>query len=172
MSTHRSVYQQYLSSTTWNTRHHLRRHCGGRRKQDFIDNESWAPLARFFKYGTAKPEVQYREYGAKYAYAYEQNSIKKENKVSGHLIEHTIVTGMDSTDYYGFAQLHQGAVKLCNDIGTYSNYQLDYVQRKAFYGNPMLRTVSFTDLYGAGAASATAASTSRCKTPASPIVRT
>ncbi|MBP3251492.1 MAG: leucine-rich repeat domain-containing protein [Prevotella sp.] len=120
------------------------------RKQDFLDNESWAPLARFFKYGTAKPEVQYREYGASYAYAYEQNSIKKENKVSGHLIEHTIVTGMDSTDYYGFAQLHQGAVKLCNDIGTYNNYQLDYVQRKAFYGNPMLRTVSFTDLYGAG----------------------
>ena len=120
------------------------------RKQDFLNNESWAPLARFFKYGTAKPEVQYREYGASYAYAYEQNSIKKENKVSGHLIEHTIVTGMDSTDYYGFAQLHQGAVKLCNDIGTYNNYQLDYVQRKAFYGNPMLRTVSFTDLYGAG----------------------
>ena len=121
------------------------------RKQDFLDNESWAPLKRFFTYSNAQPKTQYREYGAQYAYAYEQNSIKKEHKVSGHLIEHTIVAGMDERDYYGFAQRHQGAVKLCNDIGTYNNYQLDYVARKAFYGNTMLRTVSFTDLYGAGA---------------------
>ncbi len=118
------------------------------RRQDFLDNESWAPLAKYFTYSNAQPVTQYREYGANYAYAYEQNSIKKENKVSGHLIEHTIVTGMDEVDYYGFAQRHQGAVKLCNDIGTYNNYQLDYVARKAFYGNSMLRTVSFTDLMG------------------------
>ena len=121
------------------------------RKQDFLDNESWAPLERFFIYGNAVPDTPLREYGAAYAYAYENNSIKKENKVLGHLIEHTIVAGMDERDYYGFAQRHQGAVKLCNDIGTYNNYQLDYVARKAFYGNNMLRTVSFTDLYGAGA---------------------
>lgn len=118
------------------------------RKQDFLDNESWEPLKKYFSYANAQPVTQYREYGANYAYAYEQNSIKKENKVLGHLIEHTIVTGMDTET--NFIDEHQGAVKLCNDIGTYNNYQLDYVARKAFYGNNRLRTVSFTDLYGWG----------------------
>ncbi len=118
------------------------------RKQDFLDNESWAPLKRFFTYGRAVPDTPLREYGASYAYAYENNSIKKEHKVGGHLIEHTFVAGMDERDDFGFCQRHQGAVKLCNDIGTYNNYQLDYVAKKAFYGNTMLRTVSFTDLYG------------------------
>ena len=118
------------------------------RKQDFLDNESWAPLKRFFTYSRAVPDTPLREYGASYAYAYENNSIKKEHKSGGHLIEHTFVAGMDERDYYGFCQRHQGAVKLCNDIGSYNNYQLDYVAKKAFYGNTMLRSVSFTDLYG------------------------
>ena len=117
------------------------------RKQDFLDNASWAPLERFFIYEDAKPEDKYSEYGANYAYAYEQNSIKKEHKERGHLIEHTIVTGPDDKFITG----HQGAVKLCNDIGTYNNYQLDAVMPKAFKGNQNLRSVSFTDLYGFGA---------------------
>lgn len=117
------------------------------RKQDFLDNESWAPLKRFFTYQSAVPADKYSEYGAKYAYAYEQNSIKKENKVQGHLIEHTMVTGPDNDFITG----HQGAVKLCNDIGVYNNYQLDEVMAKAFKGNKNLRSVSFVDLYGAGA---------------------
>ena len=121
------------------------------RKQDFLDNASWAPLKRFFRYEDAKPEGKYSEYGAKYAYAYEQNSIKKEHKVRGHLIEHTIVVGPDDEDDYEFIKEHQGAVKLCNDIGTYNNYQLDEVMPKAFKGNQNLRSVSFTDLYGFGA---------------------
>ena len=117
------------------------------RKQDFLDNESWAPLKRFFTYQSAVPADKYSEYGANYAYAYEQNSIKKENKVNGHLIEHTIVTGPDNDFITG----HQGAVKLCNDIGVWNNYQLDEVMAKAFKGNKNLRSVSFVDLYGAGA---------------------
>ena len=117
------------------------------RKQDFLDNDSWAPLKRFFTYQSAVPADKYSEYGAKYAYAYEQNSIKKENKVQGHLIEHTMVTGPDNEFITG----HQGAVKLCNDIGVYNNYQLDEVMAKAFKGNKNLRSVSFVDLYGAGA---------------------
>jgi hypothetical protein len=114
------------------------------RKQDFLDNASWAPLEKYFVYKSATPVNQFAEYGANYAYAYDMNSIKKENKVSGHRIEHTIVTGPDDE----FIQGHQGAVKLCNDPGRYNNYQLDYVVPKAFYGNTHLRTVSFTDLYG------------------------
>ncbi|MBO4849294.1 MAG: leucine-rich repeat protein [Prevotella sp.] len=116
------------------------------RKQDFLDNASWAPLERYFTYTSAKPKTEYCEYGAQYAYAYEMNSIKKENKVNGHLIEHTIVTGPDDD----FIKGHQGAVKLCNDIGRYNNYQLDQVMPGAFKGNQLLRSVSFTDLYGLG----------------------
>ncbi len=117
------------------------------RKQDFLDNASWAHLKRFFTYQSAVPENKYREYGVNYAYAYEQNSIKKQHKVMGHLIEHTIVTGPDND----FITNHQGAVKLCNDIGRFNNYQLDMVMPQAFKGNKYLRSVSFTDLYGLGA---------------------
>ena len=121
------------------------------RKDDFLANDSWKPLERFFVYESATPAAKYSEYGAKYAYAYEQNSIKKEHKERGHLIEHTIVVGPDDEDDYEFIREHQGAVKLCNDIGVYNNYQLDEVKAEAFKGNQLVRSVSFVDLYGAGA---------------------
>ena len=114
------------------------------RKQDFLDNASWAPLEKYFTYKSAAPVTQHTLYGAQYAYAYEMNSIQKVEEVQGHKVEHTIVTGPDNE----FIQDHQGAVKLINDLGNYNNYQLDYVVPMAFYGNEYLRTVSFTDLNG------------------------
>ena len=117
------------------------------RKDDFLASESWKPLEKFFVYESALPAEKYSEYGAKYAYAYEQNSIKKEHKETGHLIEHTLVVGPDNDFITG----HQGAVKLCNDIGVYNNYQLDEVKAEAFKDNKNVRSVSFVDLYGAGA---------------------
>ena len=114
------------------------------RKQDFLDNASWAPLEQYFTYESAAPVTQHTLYGAQYAYAYENNSIQKVNKVQGHKIEHTIVTGPDNE----FIEGNQGAVKLLNDLGNWNNYQLDYVAPKAFYGNEHLRTVSFTDVNG------------------------
>ena len=118
-----------------------------KRKQDFLDNESWKPLERFFTYEEALPETQYQEYGGNYAYAYENGTTQKVNKVSGHKIEHTIVTGAHDS----FLNEHQGALKLCNDIGVWNNYQLDAVTTKAFKGNQNLRVVNFTDLKGTGA---------------------
>ena len=117
------------------------------RKQDFLDNESWKPLAPYFVYEEAKPKTQYQEYGGNYAYAYENGTTQKVNKVSGHKIEHTVVTGADNE----FLNDHQGALKLCNDIGVWNNYQLDAVTTKAFMGNENLRVVNFTDLKGTGA---------------------
>lgn len=114
------------------------------RKDDFLENESWKPLEKYFTYQSAQPAAKYNEYGAQYAYAYEQNSIKKEHKENGHLIEHTLVVGADNDFITG----HQGAVKLCNDIGTYNNYQLDEVMAEAFKDNKNLRSVSFVDLLG------------------------
>ena len=117
------------------------------RKEDFLASESWKPLQRFFKYESAQPAATESVYGAKYAYAYEMNSIKKEHKAQGHLVEHTLVVGADDDFITG----HQGAVKLCNDIGVWNNYQIDEVMAEAFKGNLNLRSVSFVDLYGAGA---------------------
>ena len=117
------------------------------RKDDFLESQMWAPLKRFFTYEDAKPEAKFKEYGGQYAYSYENNSILREHKVGGHLIQHTVVVGADNE----FISGHQGALKLCNDIGSWNNYQLDAVFRKAFYGNENLRVVNFTDLYGQGA---------------------
>ena len=117
------------------------------RKQDFLDNESWEPLKKYFTYRNAVPGAKYNVYGGQYAYSYENNSIKREHKVSGHLIEHTEVIGADNK----FLDEHQGALKLCNDIGQFDNFQLDAVHPGAFKGNDHLRVVNFTDLYGAGA---------------------
>ena len=118
-----------------------------KRKQDFLDNESWKPLKQYFVYQDAQPKTQYQEYGGNYAYAYENGTTQKVNKVSGHKIEHTVVTGADNDFLTG----HQGALKLCNDIGVYNNYQLDAVTKQAFMGNENLRVVNFTDLKGTGA---------------------
>ena len=114
------------------------------RKQDFLDNASWAPLEKYFTYKSAAPVTQHTLYGANYAYAYEMNSIQKVEEVQGHKIEHTFVTGPDND----FIEGNQGAVKLINDLGNFNNYQLDYVAPKAFYGNKHLRSVSFTDVNG------------------------
>jgi len=117
------------------------------RKQDFLDSESWAPMKQFFVYEAAKPATQYTEYGGNYAYAYVNGTTQKVHKVGGHKIEHTVVTGADDK----FLTEHQGALKLCNDIGEWNNFQLDAVAHSAFRGNQNLRVVNFTDLYGKGA---------------------
>lgn len=114
------------------------------RKEDFLNNDSWAPLEKYFSYSEAKPEEQYNEYGCRYTYAYEYGSVQRVNKVNGHKVEHTVVIGPDN----GFIDNHKGAIKLCNDIGSYNNYQLDAVYHGAFKNNQNLRRVLFTDLYG------------------------
>ena len=118
-----------------------------KRKKDFLDSESWKPLEQYFSYQDATPKTQYQEYGGNYAYAYENGTTQKVNKVNGHKIEHTVVTGADDS----FLNDHQGALKLCNDIGVWNNFQLDAVTTKAFMGNQNLRVVNFTDLKGSGA---------------------
>ncbi len=114
------------------------------RKEDFLNSESWAPLKEYFSYREAKPKTQYTEYGCNYAYAYDYGSVQRVHKVEGHKIEHTVVTGSD----WDFLNKHKGAIKLCNDIGVFNNYQLDAVYRGAFRNDLNLRRVLFTDLYG------------------------
>ena len=112
------------------------------RKDDFLFNESWAPYERYFTYESAAPKSRWPEYGGMYGLAYENGSVQKVHKASGHKIEHTLVTEPDDQ----FLTQHSGALKLCNDIGIWNNYQLDAVISKAFYGNKKVTTVNFTDL--------------------------
>ena len=114
------------------------------RKDDFLASESWKPLAKYFTYreAVAKNGSTLNNYGAWYAYAYEQNSIKKEHKKDGHLIQHVFANQADND----FLEDHNGALKLTVDIGSYNNYQTDYVRSGAFRGNQNLRYVNFTDL--------------------------
>ena len=121
------------------------------RKQDFLDSESWKPLEKYFIYDSARPASHYNEYGAQYAYAYENGSVQKVHKVNGHKIEHTVVVGATVKENEYLLSKHQGALKLCNDIGEWNNFQLDAVKAGAFKGNKDLRVVNFTDLYGQGA---------------------
>ena len=112
------------------------------RKDDFLFSESWAPYERYFTYESAAPKSRWNDYGSWYGLAYESGSVQKVHKASGHKIEHTLVTEPDDA----FLERHGGAVKLCNDIGIWNNYQLDAVVSKAFYGNKKVTTVNFTDL--------------------------
>ncbi|MCR5131830.1 MAG: leucine-rich repeat domain-containing protein [Prevotella sp.] len=125
------------------------------RKQDYLDNASWAPLEKFFVYESAKAATAYREYGGAYAYVYANGSVKKVHKVQGHKVEHMVVVGSssDQGDDHDdtFLADHSGALKLCNDIGEWNNFQLDAVRAGAFKNNQQLRSVYFTDLYGSGA---------------------
>lgn len=117
------------------------------RKDEFLASESWKPYERFFQYREAVPAngSTLNNYGAWYAYAYEDNSIQKESANEGHRIQHVLVNNPD-TD---FLKNHNGALKITVDIGTGNNYQTDYVRTGAFRGNQMLQYVNFTDLdYG------------------------
>ena len=117
------------------------------RKDDFLASESWKPYERFFQYREAVPKngSTLNNYGAWYAYVYEENSIKKESSKDGHTIQHVLVNNPDED----FLKDHNGALKITVDIGTGNNYQTDYVRTGAFRGNQKLQYVNFTDLdYG------------------------
>ncbi len=114
------------------------------RKDDFLASESWKPYERFFQYREAVPKngSTLNNYGAWYAYVYEENSIKKESSKDGHNIQHVLVNNPDDN----FLDNHNGALKITVDIGSSNNYQTDYVRTGAFRGNQKLQYVSFTDL--------------------------
>ena len=114
------------------------------RKDDFLASESWKQYERFFQYREAVPKNGSRlnNYGAWYAYVYEENSIRKESAKDGHTIQHVLVNNPDND----FLDGHNGALKITVDIGATYNYQTDYVRGGAFRGNSHVKYVNFTDL--------------------------
>ena len=114
------------------------------RKDEFLASQSWKQYERFFQYREAVPAngSTLNNYGAWYAYAYEDNSIQKESSSQGHKIQHVLVNNPD-TD---FLKDHNGALKITVDIGSVNNYQTDYIRTGAFRGNQDVRIVNFTDL--------------------------
>ena len=114
------------------------------RRQDFLDDEMWNKYKRFFVYEGTNENTEYTEYGVNYNYYYDNNTTQRVSKVSGHKIEHLTAISADNK----FLDEHQGSMGLMNDIGSFNNYKLDLVKKKAFAGNDHLKTVSFWDLNG------------------------
>ena len=114
------------------------------RKQDFLDNESWARYKRFFAYEDVPDKVEYTEFGVKYGYVYKNNTTKLEERISGHTIDHLYAIGPDD-DYI---KDNNGALGFFNDIGSWNNYKLDYAKEGAFRKNQNVRSVSFWDVAG------------------------
>ena len=114
------------------------------RKDEFLASESWKQYERFFQYREAVPKngSTLNNYGAWYAYVYEENSIRKESAKDGHTIQHVLVNNPDED----FLDDHNGALKITVDIGASNNYQTDYVRGGAFRGNSHVKYVNFTDL--------------------------
>ena len=117
------------------------------RKQDFLDDEIWRNYKRFFVYEDVKEETEYTEYGVNYGYYYDKNTTQRVSKVKGHKIEHLTAVSADNK----FLDEHQGSMGLFNDIGSFNNYKLDFISKKAFAGNDHIRNVSFWDLNGGDA---------------------
>ena len=114
------------------------------RKEDFLKDEIWSKFQKYFVYQTVQEYAMYSEYGVNYAIRYENNTSWKQTRVSGHTIDHLTAISADNK----FLDGHQGSMGLFNDIGSYNNYKLDFVKKKAFAGNDHLKTVSFWDLNG------------------------
>ena len=114
------------------------------RKEDFLRDENWSKYQKFFVYQTVQEYAMYTEYGVNYAIRYLNNTSWKQSRVNGHTIDHLTAISADNE----FLDGHEGNMGLFNDIGSYNNYKLDLVKRKAFAGNDHLKTVSFWDLNG------------------------
>lgn len=53
------------------------------RLQDFLDNDSWKPYAKYLKAGDTEYVTKYKDYGVQYAYAFDSGN-KKEQKLGGN----------------------------------------------------------------------------------------
>ena len=114
------------------------------RKEDFLNDENWSKFQNYFVYQTVQEYARYSEYGVNYAPYYENNTALRQSRIDGHTITHLTAVSADNK----FLEGHEGSLGLFNDIGSYNNYKLDLVKRKAFAGNDYLKTVSFWDLNG------------------------
>ena len=114
------------------------------RKQDFLENESWAQYQRFFAYEDVPDKVEYTEFGVKYGYVYKNNTTKLEERISSHTIDHLYAIGPDDN----YIKDNNGALGFFNDIGSWNNYKLDYAKKGAFRKNQNIKSVSFWDVAG------------------------
>ena len=114
------------------------------RKEDFLSSELWSKYKRFFVYRDVEQQTDYTDYGVRYAFAYDKNTVQKVTKVRGHKVEHLAAIGADDK----WINDHKGEMGLFNDIGIFNNYKLDYVKKNAFRGNQNLKSVSCWDIQG------------------------
>ncbi|MBO5823979.1 MAG: leucine-rich repeat protein, partial [Prevotella sp.] len=100
---------------------------GADKYEDFAENTFWGKYKNCFEVVDVPEEVDFEDFGAQYSYSFENNTMKKQTYIGEHNIEHLHIIGQDEE----YLQEH-GELILCNDIGSYNNYKLDYVKKKAF----------------------------------------
>ena len=122
----------------------LRIRIGAEKYEEFAENCYWKKYKNCFEIVDVPEVVDYTVYGAQYSYSFEDNTRKKETYLGEHNIEHVHIIGPDTN---GLVE-QSGELGLFNDIGIYNNYKLDYVKKKAFYGNEELKGISMFDLKG------------------------
>lgn len=109
--------------------------------EDFITDEYWSRFKNMFVTVDVEEVTDYTEFGCKYSYAFDNNSLKKETMVSYHSVEHLDMIGGDEEWIDDNGKIH-----IINDIGMYNNYKLDRIKPKAFYGNETLKKIDFFDI--------------------------
>ena len=118
---------------------------GSEKYEEFAENTFWGKYKNCFELVDVTENVDFTTHGAQYSYSFENNSLKRETYLGEHNIEHVHIVGQDSEYLDG----NMGEVALFNDAGSYNNYKLDYVKKKAFYGSQSLKGISMFDLKGA-----------------------
>ena len=112
--------------------------------EEFAENDVWGKYKNCFEVVDVPEVVDYTDYGAQYSYSFKDNTLKRQTYIAEHNIEHLHIIG---PDVEGLTK-QSGELGLFNDIGVYNNYNLDYVKKKAFYGNQELKGISMFDLKG------------------------
>ena len=118
---------------------------GRERLLDFMESKAWGKYKNMFVAVDVKDDVLDTELGVNYAYEFKNASCRYQTHIDEHTIEHVKVVGAND-GLINNISLYDGKVSLINDIGQYNNYKLDRVAYKAFYNNPDVRRVIFTDL--------------------------
>ena len=118
---------------------------GRERLLDFMESKAWGKFKNMFVAVDVKDDILDTELGVNYAYEFKNASCRYQTHVGEHTIEHVKVVGAND-GLVNNIKFYEGQVYLVNDIGQYNNYKLDRVAYKAFYNNPDVKRVRFTDL--------------------------
>jgi hypothetical protein len=110
--------------------------------EEFLEDPYWSYYANRFKAVEVAPNpVKYTEGNINYGYAYYNNTTPLMTEENDKSIYHLNVVGGNEMDLND----NSGRAILVNDLGTFYSYKVDNIEKKAFAGNPNLRSFHFMD---------------------------